>query len=191
LAQRYAIDWVQYKTVDGVRTTWKGPEDENGSYFCYNQPIYSVAPGQVVEMVDGLPENVPHSGRIAVPLDFNHVGGNHVIVEIAPRRYVFYAHMRPGTVQVKVGEQVGVGDIIGHVGNTGNSTEPHLHMHIVDHPSLLAGNGVPYQFTSFEASGPVDIISKPDSQAITLGSIGPQLQFTNDYPALNALVTFK
>jgi murein DD-endopeptidase MepM/ murein hydrolase activator NlpD len=67
----------------------------------------------------------------------------------------------------------GIGDIIGRVGNTGSLTEPHLHMHIDDQPSFPAGNGVPYEFASFGASGPVGIISKPNSQAITMGPIGP------------------
>lgn len=190
LAQRYAIDWVQYQTVDDVRTTWKGPEDENESYFCYNQPIYSVAAGKVVDMADGLPENVPHSGKYAISIDFNNAAGNHVVVEIAPNRYVLYAHMRPGTVQVKVGDMVKVGDLLGHVGNTGSSTEPHLHMHIDDRPSFLAGNGVPYEFIQGSESGPVTAdVSSPT--AIRLGPIGPQRPFSNDYPAENALVTFR
>ncbi len=190
LAQRYAIDWVQYKTVDGVRTTWKGPEDKNDSYFCYDQPIFSVAAGKVVDMADGLPENVPHSGNYAIPIDFNNAAGNHAVVEIGPHRYVLFAHMRPGTVRVKIGDHVHVGEMIGHVGNTGSSTEPHLHMHIDDQPSFLAGNGVPYEFTEGEASGPVEAnVSSPN--AIRFGPIGPQRPFTNDYPAENALVTFK
>jgi hypothetical protein len=190
LAQRYAIDWVQYQTVNGVRTTWKGPEDKNDSYFCYGQPIYSVAAGKVVEATDGLPENVPHSGKFAIAVDADNAAGNHVVVEIAPHRYVLYAHMRPGTVRVKTDQHVGVGEIIGLVGNTGSSTEPHLHMHIDDQPSFLAGNGVPYEFTRGDESGPVDAnVSSPN--AISLGPIGPQHPFTNDYPATNALVTFK
>jgi hypothetical protein len=190
LAQRYAIDWVQYRTVEGKRTTWKGPEDKNDSYFCYDQPIYSVAAGKVVDMSDGMAENTPHSGAYAVPLDFNNAAGNHVVEEIAPHRYVLYAHMRPGTVEVKTGDKVGVGQIIGHVGNTGSSSEPHLHMHIDDRPSFLGGNGVPYEFTSGEESGPVEAdVSSPT--AIYFGPIGPQRYFTKDYPAENALVTFK
>jgi hypothetical protein len=190
LAQRFAIDWVQYQTVDGVRTTWKGPEDKNESYFCYDQPIYSVAAGTVVEAVDGLPENVPHSGKYAIDIDFNNAAGNHAVIEIAPHRYVLYAHMRPGTVKVKAGDRVRAAEIIGHVGNTGSSTEPHLHMHIDDHPSFLAGNGVPYEFTQGLASGPIDAnVSSPG--VIHFGEIGPQRPFTNDYPAANALVTFR
>lgn len=190
LAQRYAIDWVQIQKVDGAFTTWKGPEDKNESYFCYDQPIYSVAAGKVVGMADGLNENVPHSGTYAYPLSFDNAGGNHVVVQIAPHRYVLYAHMRPGTVRVKVGDDVGAGDLLGHVGNSGSSTEPHLHMHIVDQPSFLAGNGLPYEFTAFDASGPVEAdASSP--KAISIGPIGPQKPFKNDYPANNAEVTFR
>jgi murein DD-endopeptidase MepM/ murein hydrolase activator NlpD len=190
LAQRYAIDWVQAQNVDGVRMTWRGAEDRNDSYFCYDQPIYSVAAGKVVDMIDGLPENVPHSSRYAYPIDLNNAAGNHVVIEIAPHRYVLYAHMRPGTVRVKIGQEVATGDVIGHVGNTGSSTEPHLHMHIDDEPSFLAGNGVPYEFTSLNASGPVDVAVNSNGR-ITFGPIGPQKSFTDDYPANNAFVTFK
>jgi Peptidase family M23 len=121
LAERYAIDWVQYRTADGVRTTWKGPEDKNESYFCSDQPIYSVAAGKVVDTADDMPDNVPRSGKCAISIDFTNTTGNHVVVEIAP--YVLYAHIRPGIVQVKVGDMVKVGDILGHVGNTGSSTQ--------------------------------------------------------------------
>jgi hypothetical protein len=190
LAQRFAIDWVQIQTVNGAATTFKGPEDKNESYFCYDQPIYSVASGKVVDASDGMAENVPHSGKYAVPIDFNNAAGNHVIVEIAPHRYVLYAHMRPGTVQVKAGDRVRTGQILGHVGNTGSSAEPHLHMHIDDQPSLLAGNGVPYAFTEGEASGAIEAnVGSPN--VIHLGPIGPEHPFKNDYPAANALVTFK
>ncbi len=190
VAQRYAIDWVQSQIVDGKRSTWKGPEDKNESYFCYGQPIYSVAAGRVVRIADGAPENVPHSGKYAIAIDFNNAAGNHVVVEIAPGRYVLYAHMRPGTVTVKPGDQVRAGEILGRVGNTGSSTEPHLHMHIDDHPSFLAGNGVPYEFTEGDASGPVKADASSPG-AISFGPIGRQEPFRNDYPANNALVTFK
>ncbi len=190
IAQRYAIDWVQAPTVDGKVTTWKGPEDQNASYFCYDQPIYSVGDGTVVDASDGMAENVPHSGKHAVPIGFDNAGGNHVVVEIAPHRYAFYAHMRPGTVRVKVGDRVHLGDVLGRVGNSGSSEEPHLHFHIDDEPSFLAGDGVPFAFTKGVASGAVaaDVASP---EAITFGAIGPQKPFVDDYPAENALVTFE
>ena len=190
IAQRYAIDWVQVETVGGKATTWKGPEDKNASYFCYDQPIYSVADGTVVDASDGMAENAPHSGTHAEPITFDNAGGNHAVVQIAPGRYAFYAHMRPGTVQVKTGQIVHAGDLIGHVGNTGSSEEPHLHFHIDDEPSFLAGHGVPFAFTKGLASGPVEAdVASPE--AITFGAIGPQKPFVEDYPAENALVTFQ
>ena len=141
-------------------------------------------------MSNGAARKCAALGKYAIAIDFNNAAGNHVVVEIAPGRYVLYAHMRPGTVTVKPGDQVRAGEILGHVGNTGSSTEPHLHMHIDDHPSFLAGNGVPYEFTEGEATGPVQAdVSSPG--AISFGPVGPQKPFRDDYPASNALVTFR
>lgn len=190
LAQRYAIDFVQVRKVDGKFTTWSGPENKNENYFCYDQPIHSVADGTVVAASDGMAENVPHSGAYAAPIGFDNAGGNYAVIEIAPNRYAFYAHMRPGTVKVKVGDKVRAGELIGRVGNTGSSTEPHLHFHVVNQPSFLAADGVPFAFAKGLASGPVEAdVSSPD--AITFGAIGPQKPFVDDYPAPNALVTFE
>jgi biotin carboxyl carrier protein len=191
IAQRYAIDWVQYQTVGDVRTTWQGPEDRNESYLCYNQPIYSVAAGKIVSVVDGLPENVPHSAKMAIDINLDNAASNHIVVDIGQGNFVLYAHIRPATIQVKVGDTVTAGQVIGRVGNTGNSSEPHLHMHVVDRPSVLGGNGVPYAFPAYMASAPVELIEKPNSQAISFGPIGPETAFTNNYPADNAAVTFR
>jgi hypothetical protein len=190
LAQRYAIDWVQIRKVKGEYSTFEGPESRNESYICYGQPIYSVAEGTVAGASDGIPDNVPHSGKFAVPISFDNAAGNHVVVEIGPGRFVLYAHMKPGSVHVKPGQHVKAGDILGDVGNTGSSTEPHLHMHIDDHPSFLGGNSVPYGFTSGLASGPIQA-NVYGSQTIKFGPIGPQKPFKNDYPGNNALVSFQ
>jgi hypothetical protein len=82
IAQRYAIDWVRHRLVDGLGTTWSGPEDKNFSYFCYDSPIYSMPPGKVIEMPDGIAENVPHSGKIAIDVNFFNAGGNNVVADI-------------------------------------------------------------------------------------------------------------
>ena len=189
LAQRYAIDWVRYRMVNGIATTWSGPEDQNSSYFCYDAPIYSVADGTVVDAMDGIAENIPHSGKYAVDINFINAGGNHVVVNIGGNRYAFYAHMRPGSVRVKMDERVKAGQVLGHIGNTGSSTEPHLHMHIVDRPSFLAGNGVPYEFASYSASGSPEMLEKPhdEMEFRNFGSLKP---FHADYPATNAAVNF-
>jgi hypothetical protein len=120
--------------------------------------------GKVIEVLDGIPENVPHSGKIAIDVNFFNAGGNHVVVDIGYGLYALYAHMRPGTLKVKVGDEVNSGDILGHLGNSGNSTEPHLHAHIVDRPSFLAGQGVPYEFQHFEATDATQYVAKPHDQ---------------------------
>jgi hypothetical protein len=148
-----------------------------------------VADGTVTEALDGIPENVPHSGKYAVDLTFMNAGGNHVVVDIGNHRYAFYAHMRPGSVKVKAGDRVRAGQVLGHVGNTGSSPEPHLHMHIVDHPSFLAGHGVPYELTAFSASGPVKAQAGPHDRML-FDSFGPLKSFRADYPANNAAVNF-
>jgi hypothetical protein len=189
LAQRYAIDWVRYRMVNGLANTWSGPESQNSSYFCYDNPIYSVADGTVVDAMDGIPDNIPHSGKYAEDINFINAGGNHVVVDIGDNRYVFYAHMRPGTVAVKVGDHVKVGQVLGHVGNTGSSTEPHLHMHIVDHPSFLAGHGVPYEFTSFSATDSPETVERPHDEMV-FRKFGAFKSFHDDYPSNNAAVKF-
>jgi hypothetical protein len=190
LAQRYAIDFAQFHMVDGRARTWKGPEDQNRSYFCYDQPIHSVAAGKVVAVMDGLPENVPHSGKLAMDLTWQNAGGNHVVVDIGFGLYAFYAHMRPGSVAVKEGDIVTAGQLLGHVGNTGSSTEPHLHFHIIDRPQFLSGQGVPYEFANFSTSPRIDIPTIPNSDVVTFTSFGEIKPVQNEYPPENAALAF-
>jgi hypothetical protein len=190
LAQRYAIDFAMFHMINGKAFTWKGPENQNSSYFCYDQPIYSVAPGKVVEVLDGLPENVPHSGKLAIDLTWQNAGGNHVIVDIGFGLYAFYAHMRPGTVAVKPGDVVAAGQVLGHVGNTGSSSEPHLHFHIIDRPQFLSGQGVPYEFANFSTSPKIDVQAIPNSDVVTFTSFDPLKPVQNEYPPENAAIGF-
>jgi hypothetical protein len=190
LAQRYAIDFAQFHIVDGKAFTWEGPENQNSSYFCYDQRIHSVAPGKVVEIMDGLPENVPHSGKLAIDLTWQNAGGNHVVVDVGFGLYAFYAHMRPGSVAVKQGDIVTAGQILGHVGNTGSSTEPHLHFHIIDRPQFLSGQGVPYEFANFSTSPRIDIQPIPNSDVVTFTAFGAIQPVQNEYPPENAALVF-
>jgi len=143
----------------------------------------------VVDVLDGIPENVPHSGKIAIDINFSNAGGNHVVVSLGYGLYALYAHMRPGTLKVKLDDQVHPGTLLGRVGNSGNSTEPHLHVHIVDQPSFLAGQGVPYEFHSLTASDGVELSAEPHDRMI-FGHIGPLTLSKDDYPAANAAVSF-
>ena len=63
-------------------------------------------------------------------------GGNYIVLQIAPGVYAFYAHLQPGSLKVKVGDTVAAGAVIASLGNTGNSTAPHLHFGLVDQPGF-------------------------------------------------------
>jgi hypothetical protein len=150
IAQRFAIDFVKLGDDD---KTFKGEQLKNESYYAEGNDALAVANGTVVEVKDSIPENVPGINSRAVPITLETVGGNHVIIDIGGGYYAFYAHLKPGGVKVKLGDKVKRGQVIGIVGNTGNSTEPHLHFHISDASSPLGGEGVPYRLDSFEIVG--------------------------------------
>jgi murein DD-endopeptidase len=147
IAQRFAIDWVELYP-DGK--TFRGDAGDNKNYRAYGAEIHSVADGIVTEIKDGIPQNAPGADSRAVPMTLETLGGNHVVVNIGSGRFAFYAHMQPGSLRVKLGDKVRAGDVLGLVGNSGNSTEPHLHFHICNANSPLACEGLPYAFASFE-----------------------------------------
>jgi murein DD-endopeptidase MepM/ murein hydrolase activator NlpD len=80
-------------------------------------------------------------------------GGNYVVVDIGKGRYAIYAHMQPDSLKVKVGDTVKTGQVLGLLGNTGNTDGAHLHFHIMDGPSPLLSNGLPFVFTQFTGEG--------------------------------------
>jgi len=152
-SQRFAIDWVQIYP-DGK--TYRGDPLDNKNYRAYGAEIQSVADGTVTQILDGLPQNIPNSSKLAVDITLETIGGNHAIVDIGNGRYAFYAHMEPGSLRVKVGDKVVRGQVLGLLGNTGNSSEPHLHFHICDQSSELGCEGMPYALPAFELLGKGD-----------------------------------
>jgi hypothetical protein len=150
IAQRFAIDYV--KVGDDFRT-WKGDQLKNESYYAYGNDALAVADGIVVEVKDGIPQNVPGANSRAVPITLETVGGNHVVLDIGGGRYAFYAHLQPGSLRVRLGDHVRRGQVLGLVGNSGNSTEPHLHFHLADGVSPLGSEGVPYRYDAFDIVG--------------------------------------
>ncbi len=146
LPERFAVDWIQLG-ADG--NSYRGSESDNRSYHCYDADILAVADGRVIATKDGIPENVPNSSKMAVPITLDTIGGNYVEEDLGDSRYAFYAHLIPGTVAVKVGDQVKRGQVLGKLGNSGNSTEPHLHFQICDAAQPLLCNGLPFEIDHF------------------------------------------
>jgi hypothetical protein len=146
IGQRYAIDWIQLGD-DG--NSFTGDKSKNSSYHAWDQEIHAVTDGKIVEVKDGIPENVPNSGKIAVPITYDTLAGNYIIQELSDGHFAAYAHLRPGTLKVKAGDSVRAGDVLAHLGNTGNSTEPHLHFQVCDAPSFTASEGMPFAIDKF------------------------------------------
>jgi peptidase M23-like protein len=155
--QRFAIDFLQVDSAGNSRRPGTDAS-KNSNYYAYGTELLAVADGIVAATKDSIPENVP--GGRAVKIDLTTVGGNFVGIDIGGGKYALYAHVQPGSLRVKVGDRVKRGQVIALLGNSGNSTEPHVHFQIADGPSFLAAEGLPYA-TDFEVLGNCGIGGNP------------------------------
>ena len=146
--ERFAIDFVQ---LNGQDRLFNGPQNDLLSYGFFRAPVYAAAPGRVVGIRRNLPEQVP--GALPPDATIQMAGGNYVVVDIGHGRYAFYAHLATGSLRVRQGQRVRAGQVLGLLGNTGNSDGPHLHFHVMDSPSPLQSNGLPYVFRTFRGQG--------------------------------------
>jgi hypothetical protein len=149
--ERYAVDLVQLDEEDGI---FSGPIDDIDSYAYEGADIIAVADGPVVSILSDLPEARPGSHPEGLTLE--QYGGNHVVQDIGGGRYAFYAHLQPGnTAGLEVGQQLQRGDLIGALGNSGNTDAPHLHFHIMDSPLPLGSNGLPFLVEGMTLAGTI------------------------------------
>jgi murein DD-endopeptidase MepM/ murein hydrolase activator NlpD len=148
VAQRYAVD---YEQLDADSRLYSGKKKDLDSYTIYGQEAIAAADGTVVKVIDGLPEQEP--GVFPEDISLEEADGNSVILDIGGGNYALYAHFQPGSISVKEGEQVKRGEVLGLVGNSGNSLAPHLHFHVMSSPLALASNGLPYEVDSFTVTG--------------------------------------
>jgi murein DD-endopeptidase MepM/ murein hydrolase activator NlpD len=100
--------------------------------------------------VDGIPDQ---PAGTYIPLGAAEADGNAVILKLDRGVYAGYAHLIPGSVTVQAGELVRSGEQLGRLGNSGNSTGPHLHFQIMNRPSLLASSSLPFVLRRFDLRG--------------------------------------
>jgi murein DD-endopeptidase MepM/ murein hydrolase activator NlpD len=103
----------------------------------------------VVATRDDQPEQTP--GQLSKGLALNDFGGNYVVLKIADGTYAYYAHLQKGSegVHVKSGERVSKGQVVGKLGNTGNTDAPHLHFMLIDDKAPLTSHALPFEIGSF------------------------------------------
>jgi len=183
VAQRYAIDWMLLDRKSGE--AFHGDND-NANYDGYGREVYAVADGVVTEVKDGLPENKPGPKR-AVPITLETVAGNHLMLDLGEGIFALYAHLQSGKMRVKVGDQVKVGDVLGLLGNSGNSGAPHLHFQLCHGPSPLASQGVPYVFEKLTIVGRVSHHGSDDG---TLEWLPAAEVRQGEMPAENEVISF-
>jgi len=183
IGQRFAIDWVRANDSGKV---YHGDPLDNHNYYGYGADVLAVADGVVAQTLDGVPQNVPGIASRAVPITSENIGGNHVVLDIGNGHYAFYAHLQPGSLRVKLGDRVRRGQVIALLGNSGNSTAPHLHFHISNGISPLGAEGLPYALTSFEVQAHAQI----GSQGITIGKDGKPVREVESLPTEGEVVRF-
>lgn len=163
--QRYAIDFV--------RADETGKRFHHGSlarhllglmpasaFFSWDEPVYSAFDGDVIAIGDGWPDRARINAfweliratlfaRGPRGADYRPLTGNYVIIE-GEVGFAMYGHLRNGSVRVGQGEAVYAGAQIGTVGNSGNTTLPHLHFQLMNGPDPLAARGLPCAFCGYE-----------------------------------------
>jgi hypothetical protein len=140
-SEQFAIDWIK---IDKQGKAFRGDGKTSEQWLCYGAELLAVAPGTVVEVLRDLPDEPP--GIAPTDLTVSQIAGNHVLLDLGGRRYAMYAHLAPNSATVRVGDHVKAGQKLGLLGNSGNTTGPHLHFQISDRPSTLDTTSLPFVF---------------------------------------------
>lgn len=181
VAQRFAVDWEQ---VDGQGRIYAGPQEKLESYAIFGKPVLAVADAVVASVVDWRPEQTP--GKYPVNISVAEADGNCVILDLGGGRFAMYAHLQPGSIKVRTGERVNVGQVVGLVGDSGNSVVPHLHFQVMDAASSLGSNGLPYEIREFQVTGKTGG-TKSFDEAEEKGTLLPMTAFSSVRVVKNAM----
>ena len=143
LGQRYAFDAVIH--VDGKSHVGEGTQNED--YYCFGRRLNAPGAGVVIALENSIEDNVP--GQLSDGI----ATGNYVMIDHQNGEFSVLAHFQQGTIIVAVGDRVVAGQELGKAGNSGNSTEPHLHYHLQNTATLFKSAGLPAIFQGYYADG--------------------------------------
>lgn len=135
-AQWYGVDFVKVGGGSGRALASVDNPSRLEHFYSWDQPVLAPVEGVVVAVVTDLPDN-PLGKK-----DVRHPAGNHVVIRTDAGTHVFLAHLERGSVALKVGQRLARRQVVGRVGNSGNSDFPHLHVHMQDTPAINAGEGL-------------------------------------------------
>jgi len=141
--QKYAFDLLR---VDDSGKTHKNEGKQNENYFAFGQQVVAPADGVVTDVIQGVRDNTPGSMNPYSAL------GNAVMIKHREHEVSVLAHFKQGSIQVNVGDSVKRGQVLGLCGNSGNSSEPHIHYHLQNTPIVQDGTGIKCVFTNIVVS---------------------------------------
>jgi hypothetical protein len=188
-AERYAIDWIKFGPGADASDSPAGPpsflEDptSNEDYYAYGEPLLAVADGTVIQVVEGIEDAVPPTPPR--DLTITQMPGNSVTIDIGGGAFALYAHVAPGSSTVKAGDKVTRGQVIGRLGNSGNSHEAHLHFQISSSAASLTGNNLPFEIDTLTLVGNWN--NSTSTWELDRAAAGPR---TNQLPLNQSAVTF-
>jgi hypothetical protein len=160
--ERYSIDIME---VDESNNLFVGDPNLNESWLGYGAELIAVADGVVSRVVKGVPDNKPGESP-PFPISLSDGAGNIVILYIGNGTYVLYAHLIPGSNDhLEVGDFVKRGEMVGLLGNTGQSGAPHLHFQVMDGNSIAQAEGLPFVFEQFDNIGVLVDVAEEDGDA--------------------------
>jgi len=161
---------------------------DSSEYYCWGEPIMSPVDGKVIRSCDGWKDNTYTNFWRSISLWYNATFkfrprqkngrldirpnvGNHVMIETNDGYIVFVAHLKNGSILVKEGQEVKVGENIGVVGNSGNSTAPHLHINLFDQmEDPYKAKVLPFVFKRYETLNINNVWEKNKSSVHVVGS---------------------
>lgn len=146
IAQKNAFDIV---ITNEKGLSYKTDGQTNEDYYAFGKELIAPCDGEVVLVVDGVKDNKPGE------LDPIYVPGNTVIIKTAKNEYLFFAHFKQHSIKVAQGQKVTQGQLLGLCGNSGNSSEPHLHFHIQNVENMNVATGAKCYFDKVFINGQV------------------------------------
>jgi hypothetical protein len=142
--QRHAYDIV----VKENDATHKGDGKSNTDYYAFGRPLVAPADGTVIEVDNSVPDNKPGV------MNTSQIYGSHVVLDLGNGEFAAMCHFKQGSITIKKGDRVKSGQQIGLCGNSGNSSEPHIHIHLQDRAKLGGSAiGLPAPFSNYLADG--------------------------------------
>jgi hypothetical protein len=158
--ERYGLEYIRVdleaeRLIDPPTgpASFIGDPTRNESYLAFGQPVLAVADATVTAVVSDFEDRPP--GSFAEGLDINDITGNYVVLDLGGGLHAMSNHLGHGSPTVKVGDTVTKGQVIGRVGNSGNTSQPHLHFQLYRGVAALSGDNVPFEIDRFTLTGDV------------------------------------